>query len=390
MAACRCRGSRTKTMPLSYGTLSHLWASVAHESASAKPFTRCARAGAAAAQSPKAPSTWTQAPASLARGMISAAGSNAPVLTSPACRHTIVSASSRGIASLRILPWPSTGALITRSRPRPSSVNALRTLTWTCSLTTTVIGGAPNRPRVSTSHPRRASLPGRPKLTRRGGGGLRVGRRLWKRLVYPPQVGKCLRRGRDGSVVQAPAIAPSTLGSVLQQVFHNVSSRGASRPGARRRLRPGQPHGERAARAWGARDRDVATLQLGQEPRDREAEPASPQVAAARLIHTEEAVEDPLYVLRRDARPRVAHAHTHHRAVGFERERDAAGGGRVADGVGGEVQQDMTRAIGVAQRPARRQRGGMHGEISSQRHRLGNLPHLVHHCREVEGRVGER
>src|SRR5213080_1485261 len=76
MAACRCRGSRTKTMPLSYGTLSHLWASVAHESASAKPFTRCARAGAAAAQSPKAPSTWTQAPASLARGMISAAGSN--------------------------------------------------------------------------------------------------------------------------------------------------------------------------------------------------------------------------------------------------------------------------------------------------------------------------
>src|SRR5213594_606551 len=128
MAACRCRGSRTKTMPLSYRTLSHLWASVAHESASAKPFTRCARAGAAAAQSPKAPSTWTQAPASLARGMISAAGSNAPVLTSPACRHTIVSASSRGIASLRILPWPSTGALITRSRPRPSSVNALRTL----------------------------------------------------------------------------------------------------------------------------------------------------------------------------------------------------------------------------------------------------------------------
>src|SRR6266704_1973360 len=61
MASRSCRGSRTKTMPLSYGTLSHLCASVAHESASAKPSMRCARAGAAAAQSPNAPSTWTQA-----------------------------------------------------------------------------------------------------------------------------------------------------------------------------------------------------------------------------------------------------------------------------------------------------------------------------------------
>src|SRR6266550_470374 len=144
-------------MPLSYGTLSHLCASIAQESAAAKPPMRCARAGAAAAQSPNAPSTCTQAPAAFACGMILSAGSNAPVLTLPACRQTSVLSSSGGSASARILPWPSTGTRITRSRPRPTSISALSTLTWTSSPTTTLIGGAPNRPCVSTFQPRRAS-----------------------------------------------------------------------------------------------------------------------------------------------------------------------------------------------------------------------------------------
>jgi len=89
--------------------------------------------------------------------MISSAGSNAPVLTLPACRQTSVLSSSGGSESVRILPWPSTGTRITRSRPRPTSVSALRTLTCTSSPTTTVMGGAPNNPLVSTFQPRRAS-----------------------------------------------------------------------------------------------------------------------------------------------------------------------------------------------------------------------------------------
>ena len=48
-------------MPESYGTFSHLWASVVHESARARPSTRSRRPGAAAAHSPNAPSTWSQA-----------------------------------------------------------------------------------------------------------------------------------------------------------------------------------------------------------------------------------------------------------------------------------------------------------------------------------------
>src|SRR2546430_3529975 len=59
--------------------------------------------------------------------MILSAGSNAPVLTLPACRQTSVLSSSGGSASARILPWPSTGTRITRSPPRPTSISALST-----------------------------------------------------------------------------------------------------------------------------------------------------------------------------------------------------------------------------------------------------------------------
>ena len=60
-------GCAQNAYPESYGTLSHLWPSQAHESARSSPSTRCAVRGLAAAQSPKAPSTWTQAPTACAR-----------------------------------------------------------------------------------------------------------------------------------------------------------------------------------------------------------------------------------------------------------------------------------------------------------------------------------
>ena len=56
IADCSACSSRTKAMPLSYGTLSHLCASVAQESASSSPRVRCDNSPDARAQSPKAPS----------------------------------------------------------------------------------------------------------------------------------------------------------------------------------------------------------------------------------------------------------------------------------------------------------------------------------------------
>ena len=63
------------------------------------PSTRCARAGAAAAHRPNAPSTCTQAPAACARCARSRrTGSNAPVFTLPACTQTIAGPDSAGSA----------------------------------------------------------------------------------------------------------------------------------------------------------------------------------------------------------------------------------------------------------------------------------------------------
>ena len=90
--------SRTNTSPESYGTLSHLWASVVHESASARgPAIRSRSAGAAAAHRPNAPSTWSQPPCVADRARRSrGSGSNAPVFTLPAWAQTIVGPSQPG------------------------------------------------------------------------------------------------------------------------------------------------------------------------------------------------------------------------------------------------------------------------------------------------------
>src|SRR5690606_22544907 len=62
IAAAWTSGREQNAKPQSYGTLSHLCPSHAHESASSTPSTRWRVDGLAAAHSPKAPSTWTQAP----------------------------------------------------------------------------------------------------------------------------------------------------------------------------------------------------------------------------------------------------------------------------------------------------------------------------------------
>src|ERR1035438_6601116 len=103
MAPRSWSASRTNARPLSYGTLSHLWASVAQESAAAAPATRWACRGLAAAHSPNAPSTCTQAPDSCARRQISATGSNDPVFTLPTWTQTTLGVFNSGSASASLI-----------------------------------------------------------------------------------------------------------------------------------------------------------------------------------------------------------------------------------------------------------------------------------------------
>ena len=138
-------------MPQSYGTLSHLCASVAHESASSAPRTRWRRAGLAAAQRPNAPSTCTHAPAVRASRQTSSSGSIAPPLTLPAWATTIAgspgdAASACASASARSAPPASTATGSTQPVPRPSRRSARSTVTWR---------SAP----ASTPHPRRPDQP---------------------------------------------------------------------------------------------------------------------------------------------------------------------------------------------------------------------------------------
>lgn len=57
----------------------------------------------------------------------------------------------------RIRPWPTTVTRTSRFRSGPRRLNAFSTLTRTSAPTITVIGGAPDMPRASTSHPNRSS-----------------------------------------------------------------------------------------------------------------------------------------------------------------------------------------------------------------------------------------
>src|SRR5260370_34267136 len=74
-----------------------------------------------------------------------------------------------------------------------------------------------------------------------------------------------------------------------------------------------EPQRKRAAAARRALDGNGSSLELGQEARDREAEPRAAERATARLIDAVEAVEDACDVLGRDAWTRIRYAHTRHR-----------------------------------------------------------------------------
>ena len=126
--------------PQSYGTLSHLCASVAHESARSKPRTRCARAASRGPEAERAVDVHPRA-GLAARARDLATGSNAPVFTLPACMQTIVGPRDRRQlaathASLRVDGHRSTRAAQAEKAQR------LEQATCTSSPTTTVIGGA--------------------------------------------------------------------------------------------------------------------------------------------------------------------------------------------------------------------------------------------------------
>ncbi len=154
-------GSATATTPQSYGVLSHLWPSVAHESARSTPSSRCRRFGAALAHRPKAPSTWTHVDAGSNRSMMVAKGSLWPVLTLPAWSRTSVgrsdSSTADGMASGRARPKSSVAIACTDPTPRPASRSALSADEWISADATISIGGAPMSPSVAVSQPTRRS-----------------------------------------------------------------------------------------------------------------------------------------------------------------------------------------------------------------------------------------
>ncbi len=133
LIAPRCAArSATTASPQSYGTFSHLCASVAHESARSIPATLPRWRGLAAAHRPNAPSTCSHAPARSAMSATSSSGSIAPVLTLPACAHTIsgpcAPTSTSDSASARIAPASSTATGSMQAVPSPSSRSARSTV----------------------------------------------------------------------------------------------------------------------------------------------------------------------------------------------------------------------------------------------------------------------
>ena len=107
--AARCAArSRTNATPQSYGTLSHLWASVAHESAARRPHEVPARRAGGRPQPERAVDVDPRS-GGVRGGADRSIGSQAPPLTLPTCANTIVGpsvarASASASASARIAP----------------------------------------------------------------------------------------------------------------------------------------------------------------------------------------------------------------------------------------------------------------------------------------------
>ncbi len=131
------------------------------------PATRWRRVGEAAAHSPNAPSTCTQAgrarPGAGAPAQIAARSSQAPVVTLPAWVQTIVGASASPAARTparapaSIAPSARAATTSTCRSPKPSSRKERSIVAWRSAPTTMRTGGAPIRPSRSTSHPTSAS-----------------------------------------------------------------------------------------------------------------------------------------------------------------------------------------------------------------------------------------
>src|SRR5258706_16412230 len=85
----------------------------------------------------------------------------------------------------------------------------------------------------------------------------------------------------------------------------------------------GQPQRKRASLTKRAVHFDASSLELRQQTRDREAEAGSSQLTTARLIDTEETVEDPMEMLRSDPGTGTLHAHNDLLAMRYEREHHA-------------------------------------------------------------------
>ena len=164
--ASRCASGWRSAMPQSYGTLSHLCIVGAHESARSRPATRCAKSGCRA-QSPKAPSTWSHAPARLRGVAIASRSSNEPGvhlagLSAHDRRPSQLgerSASARAHAALAV-----GGDLDDCARPMPSRRSARSIVTWRFPPTPTrsAVPGSPS----STSQPARASIRAAPRRGR--------------------------------------------------------------------------------------------------------------------------------------------------------------------------------------------------------------------------------
>ena len=200
------------------------------------PRARSPRAGAgacglAAAHRPKAPSTWHQAPRARQASTIFAIGSNAPVLTSPACAQTIVGPVPAGELGVQLVapacgpgrPRPPRGCA---RLPRPSMRQATATVTcaWAPAITRT--SGAPCRP-CGLDVPARVAQHGVPAAARQ------VKWAIWQPVTKPtPQ-----------SRRQAEQLAHPVAGDLLgdRQRGGDARSRRRSDPRPRSASRPRPP-----------------------------------------------------------------------------------------------------------------------------------------------------
>ena len=123
--------------------------------------------GHAAAHSPNAPSTCNHAPCSRVAAPIARRSSHAPVLTLPACAHTMVGtpgAAARAASSACgfISPFASAGTVSMDPSPRPSSRSARSIVACRSTLARIRTRGAPHRPSRPASQPWAASTCDRP------------------------------------------------------------------------------------------------------------------------------------------------------------------------------------------------------------------------------------